>query len=134
MSLIHPDDVDWFVTLDETHHKLSNEGNKGGMSTTRWANGSFPRSGDRVVSLQSHITGVYAYNLRGDMLPSLFMFESKSQEPENYKIDTRICENVPTVTGKYGEDEVKCYVSMDVSLWSMYNRKCVMAPTKTGLV
>ena len=137
VSLIHPDDVDWFVTLDKTHHKLSNEGNKGGMSTTRWANGSFPRSGDRVVSLQSHITGVYAYNLRGDMLPPLFIFESKSKEPENYKIDPRICNNLPTVTGKYGGDEVKCYASevavrkkgsMDVSLWSTYNRKCVMAP------
>ena len=41
---------------------------------------------------------MYAYNLRGDMLPPLFIFESKSKESVNYTIDTRICENLPTVT------------------------------------
>ncbi len=27
--LIHPDDINWFLTTDEMHHPLSNEGNKG---------------------------------------------------------------------------------------------------------
>ena len=38
---MYPDDVDWFVTLDETHHELSAAGNKGGSTTTRYENSSF---------------------------------------------------------------------------------------------
>ena len=30
ISLIHPDDINWFLTCDETHHAFSNEGNKDG--------------------------------------------------------------------------------------------------------
>jgi hypothetical protein len=33
LSLVHPDDVDWFITLDETHHELTTRGNKGGSTT-----------------------------------------------------------------------------------------------------
>jgi hypothetical protein len=33
ISLLHPDDIDWFITLDETYHKLTTPGNKGGSTT-----------------------------------------------------------------------------------------------------
>jgi len=32
ISLIHPDDANWFITLDETHHEFSTKDNKGGSS------------------------------------------------------------------------------------------------------
>ena len=70
------------------------------------------------------------------MLPPFFIFESKPKEPENYKIDTRICERLPTVTDKCGGDELKCYApeaevavrkerSMDVLLWLMCHIRSV---------
>ena len=66
VSLVHPDDIYWFITLDETCQKLSSEGNNGGTTELRWINPSFPRSGDRVVAIQNHVPGVYAYNLAGE--------------------------------------------------------------------
>ncbi len=54
--LVHPDDVDWFVTLDETHHEMSTVGNRGGSTTTtQFANPSFPRSGDRVSRMEPSV-------------------------------------------------------------------------------
>ena len=89
-SLIHPDDAYWFITLDETHHKLSSEGNKGGMMELRWCNPCFPRSGDRTVSTQNHVTGVYTYNLKGESFPPLYILETKSKIPDNYRIDPEV--------------------------------------------
>ena len=86
-SLIHPDDVDWFFTMDETHHRFSSKGNKGGQTELRYASASFPRVGDRVIENASHTTGVYAFNLRGDPLPPLFILVTTSTKPANYKVD-----------------------------------------------
>jgi hypothetical protein len=38
MSLIHEDDVDWFLTMDETHHLFSTVGAKGGATAGRYTN------------------------------------------------------------------------------------------------
>ena len=46
MGLIHEDDVDWFLTLDETHHEFSTVGARGGAAAGRYINPSFPRSGE----------------------------------------------------------------------------------------
>jgi hypothetical protein len=42
MSLVHEDDVDWFLTLDETHHEFSTVGAKGGATAGRYVNPSYP--------------------------------------------------------------------------------------------
>ena len=42
VSLIHPDDCNYFMALDETHHPLSTKGNKDGLTMRRYANASFP--------------------------------------------------------------------------------------------
>ena len=131
VSLVHLDDIYWFLTVDETHHKLSSEGNKGGSTELRWYNPSFPRSGERVVATQNHVTGVYTYNLAGESLPPLYTFETKSKIPDNFKIDPEVCEGLPVVSGKFGHDALRSYTSevavrkkgsMDTSLWSAYNR------------
>ena len=44
MSLIHEDDVDWFLTMDKTHHLFLTVGAKGGATAGRYTNPSFPRS------------------------------------------------------------------------------------------
>ncbi len=50
MSLIHEDDVNWFLTLDETHHKFSTEDAKVGAAAGRYMNPSFHRPGGNGVS------------------------------------------------------------------------------------
>ena len=126
ISLIHPDDVDWFITLDETHHELTTRGNKGGSTTIRYANPSFARSGDRVVEAASHTTGVYGFTLRGESLPPLYIFSSGAAHEENYKFDLKICKGLPCVTARYGSADateqpsrvaVRKKGSMDTTLW-----------------
>ena len=104
VSLFHPDDCDHFITLDETHHPLSTEGNKGGSTTRRYANASFPRSGNRVVKSEGHISGLYGYTLRGESLPPLYIISTRSECPDNYKLDTKICEGLPRVNARYGAE------------------------------
>ena len=128
VSLVHPDDVDWFVMLDETHHRYSSKGNKGGQTELRFACPSFPRVGDRVVGSVHHTTGVYAFNLRGDPLPPLYIFDTSSKNTDNYKIDSKILVGLPVVSGRYGQDKVHTFPSfvsmhkkglMDTSLWAL---------------
>ena len=59
ISLIHPDDINWFLTCDETHHVFSNEGHKGGSTAQRYTSSSFHRSVEWCVASNSHTTGVY---------------------------------------------------------------------------
>ncbi len=49
MGLVHEDDVDWFLTLDETHHEFSTVGARGGAAAGRYINPSFPRSGEQCI-------------------------------------------------------------------------------------
>ncbi len=46
MGLVHEDDVDWFLTLDETHHELSTVGMRGSAAAGRYINPPFPQSGE----------------------------------------------------------------------------------------
>ena len=139
VSLIHPDDIYWFIILDETHHKLSLERNKGGTTKLLWINPLFPRSGDRVVATQNNITGVYTCNLAGEFFPPLYIFKTKSKIPEKFNIDPQVCGGLPVVSGMFGQNEIRSYTSevavrkkgsMDTSLWSAYNRQCVLHPMR----
>ena len=132
LSLVHPDDVDWFITLDETHHELTTRTNKGGSMTTRYANSSFARSGDRLVESSSHTTGVYGFTLRGECLPPLYILSSSAMNVDNYKFDVRICETLPEVVASYGQDVPSSHASriavrrkgsMDTGLWHLLHRQ-----------
>ncbi len=59
MGLVHEDDVNWFLTLDETHHEFSTVGTRGGAAAGRYINTSFPWSGERCIVSTFHTTGVY---------------------------------------------------------------------------
>ncbi len=84
VSLVHEDDVHWFLTLDETHHVFSTEGNKGGSTETCYTNMSFPRVGDRITKNAHHTTGVYGFTLGGEPLPPLYILDTKLKNEENY--------------------------------------------------
>ena len=65
ISLIHPDDINWFLTTDETHHPFSTEGNKGGSTAQRYSTNSFHRSGERCLQSATHTTGCMGQPVRG---------------------------------------------------------------------
>ena len=126
--------------MDETHHELSTVGNKGGSTTIRYANSSFPRSGDRVVESAHHISGVYAFTLRGECLPPLYILSSRAENEDNYKIDPRVCDGLPHVTAKYAQENETVHASriavrkkgsMDVKLWHDLHRS-VYTPCYLG--
>lgn len=135
VSLVHPDDVDWFLTMDETHHAFTTKGNKGGSTRIRYANASFPRTGERIVENAYHTTGVYGFTLRGEALPPLYILSTSASNEDNYRIDTTICEGLPIVTAKYAQDEIGTHPSrvairkkgsMDTGLWHQLCRDCYL--------
>jgi hypothetical protein len=69
VGLVHEDDVDRFLTLNETHYEFSIVGAKGGATVGRYINPSFPRSGERCIVSNFHTTGVFGTTLRGEPLP-----------------------------------------------------------------
>ena len=126
VGLVHEDDVDWFLTLDETHHEFSTVGAKGGAPAGRYINTSFPHSGERCIVSNFHTTGVYGTTLRGEPLPPLYILSMASLKEDQYKIDPRVCEGLPTVVASYGATVETIYLSyicvrhkgsMDTGLW-----------------
>jgi hypothetical protein len=111
LSLVHPDDVDWFITLDETHRDLMTQGNKGRLTTICYANISFVRSGDRLVETSSHTTGVNGFTPQGESFLPQF--------------DVRICETLAEVVASSGRElpsshpSVRRKRSMDTGLWHL---------------
>ena len=71
MSLIHEDDVNWFLTTDETLHLFSTVGTKSGATAGRYTNPSFPRSGEQCIESSFHTTGVNGTTLQGQPLPPM---------------------------------------------------------------
>ena len=74
-------------------------------------------------------------------LPPLYIFETNSKIPENFKIDPQVCDGLPVVSGMFGQDEMRSYTSkvsvrkkgsMDISNCSVYNRQCVLHPVRGG--
>ena len=121
--------------MDETHHRFSTKGNKGGSTTQRYANASFPRSGDRYTENSQHTTGVYGVTLGGEALPPLYILDTSSKNEDNYKIDPEICKGLPIVKAKYAGDvsmswpsslAVRKKGSMDTSLWTLFNKKIIL--------
>ena len=137
VSLVHTDYIYWFITLDETHHKFLSERNKGETTEIWWINPLFPCSRDRVVPTQNHVKGVYKYNPVGEVLPPLYIFETKSKIPENLNIDPQVCDGLPVLSDMFRYNKMCSYTSkvdvrkkgsMDTSIWSAYNRQCVLHP------
>lgn len=116
--------------MDETQHPLSTKGRKGAV---KYHNPSFNRPGDRGVDSSRHITGVYATNPH-EVLPPLYIFDSKATNPSNFKVEPSWVGNLPYVTGHFGmprktlfhsEVAVRPKGSMDESLFESYIRRII---------
>ena len=134
VSLYHPEDARYFLNCDETQHPFTTAGNKGGSTTTRYSNPSFPRSGERGIENSRHTSGLYTVNLFGEVLPPLYIFDSKAKEEANFTVDSRNAVGLPEVTGIYGLYRPTCFSSglsvrkkggTDTSLWAEYNEKII---------
>ncbi len=110
VSLFHPDYILWFVSIDETNHKFSTDGPKGGPATQHHHNRSFNRCGDLVVKSNRHTTGVYATN-PFEALPLLYICDTKAKKEKNYKIDPLWCKGLPVIEGKYGTGRMQTWPS-----------------------
>ena len=62
--------------MDETHHDLSINGNKGGSRALVYSNPKRQRGYKETVKAERHVTGVYATNTAGKALPPLYIFDS----------------------------------------------------------
>jgi hypothetical protein len=72
------------------------------------------------------MTGVFGTTLRGEPLIPLYNLSVGSLREEDYRIDSCVCEGLPTVVAAYGADKEACYSSaicvrrkglMDTVLW-----------------
>jgi hypothetical protein len=105
--LIHPDDVNLFITTDEMHHPFSNEGNKGESTAIRYSTNLFKCSGEQCVASNSHTAGVYGTTGAGYPMPCLFVMSSTAKEVENFQINPAVCMGLPLVRARY-DDDVAC--------------------------
>ena len=54
------------------------------------------------MATQNHVTGVYAYKLACEVLPPLYIFDTKSKIPENFNIYPQVCDGLPVVSDMFG--------------------------------
>ena len=87
-------------TFDETDHPLSNEGDSGGPRSGTFIDPNLPRPGSASTRGSRHMTEVAGNTAIGECLPSLFIFDSKAMNTENYKVKPEWCKNLPSVTGR----------------------------------
>ena len=95
---IPPQKLRRIMNSDETHHRLSNEGDRGGSRATTWVDKSLGRSGRRkVAATQGHVTGLYTCLADGQNGPPFYFFQSDAENSESYKIDARWVVGLPRV-------------------------------------
>ena len=131
ISLIRPDEINWFLTCDETHHAFSNEGYKGGFTAQHYSTSSFHRSGERCVASNSHTTGVYGTTGAGYPMPCMFVMSSYAKEAKDFHIDPAVCVGLPVMRAKYANNvltseylshvAVRHSGSVDTYLWHELN-------------
>ncbi len=132
ISLIHPKDINWFITTDETHHPFTTEGNKGGSTAQCCSTNLFHCSGERCLQSATHTTGVYGTTSAGYSLPPLYVFSSDAKVPEDFEIKGAVCEGVFRLFERSADKvlfanypshvAVHHMGSVDTSLWHKLNR------------
>ena len=74
-------------------------------------------------------------NLAGEVLPPLYIFDSKAKEEDKFSVDPSIGIGLPEVEGVFGLYEKTCFApyfairrkgSMDTSLWSQFNETVIL--------
>jgi hypothetical protein len=104
--LIYPDDINWFLTCDETHHPFSHEGHKGGSTAQCYSTSLFHHSGEQCVASNSHTTGMYGTIGAGYPMPCMFVMSSNAKELKDFQIDPAVCVGLPVVRAKYANNVI----------------------------
>ena len=94
------------INFDETHHKKSTEGDKGGSRSTTLTNPDLPRFGSRFAKDNGdHVTGVYG-SPPLEPMPPVIIFKTTATDPKRIRVKPDWVKNLPTVVGKWGFEEV----------------------------
>ena len=74
------------INLDETHHKKSSQGDKGGTRSTTLTDPALPRFGSRYAKDSgNHTTGCYGTN-PFEPMPPVYIFDSKVKDKAKLKL------------------------------------------------
>ena len=84
------------ITMDESHHPLTTETDRGGSRSISYGANNDNRQGRRGTRGSRHISGVYSFNAFGETLPPLYIFNSSSKK-QNFKITDEWCYDLPKV-------------------------------------
>ena len=90
------------LNMDETHHDLSITTEKGGPRSTMYHNPHLQRGYKRTVKAGRHVTGVYATNAAGEVLPPMYIFDSSATIETNYRVRVSWLDSLPNVEGRFG--------------------------------
>ena len=94
------------INFDETHHKKSTEGDKGGSRSTTLTKPDLPRFGSRFAKDNGdHVTGVYG-SPPLEPMPPVIIFKTTATDPKRIRVKPDWVKNLPTVVGKWGFEEV----------------------------
>ena len=85
--------------MDETHHPLDNEHDRGGPRARTDVNNSLGRSGSRSTRSWHHVTAVCSVNLAPGANPPMFIFTSKANNPQ---VKSSWVETLANTRGKWG--------------------------------
>eukprot|EP00966_Prymnesium_polylepis_P263726 6092623-Prymnesium_polylepis.1 len=91
---------------DETHQRLSNQGDKSGSRATTYINPLIVRSGCRKVESQKHITSYIIVNGEDEVGPFTAIFDTSCNEEEDRQINVGWTAGLPRVRCQYGFDDV----------------------------
>jgi hypothetical protein len=90
------------INMDETHHDLLITGEKGGPRAVTYFNPVFQRGATRGVKTSRHVTGAYATNLAGEVLPPFYIFDSSAKCDANFRVKVEWLVGLPKTQGRFG--------------------------------
>jgi hypothetical protein len=123
------------INMDETHHDLSITTEKGGPRSTMYHNPKRQRGYKRTVKAGRHVTGVYATNSAGEVLPPMYIFDSSATIDKNFRVRVSWLDGLPEVQGRFGCPSrissgsfvsVRSSGSMDDSLFNDYIERVIL--------
>jgi hypothetical protein len=83
--------------MDLTHHDLSITGEKIGPQAVTYFNPAFQRGATRSVQSSRHVTGAYATNSAGEVLPPFYIFDSSAKCDANFRVKVEWLVGLPKV-------------------------------------
>ena len=94
------------IKFDETGLKMRSDKDSSGSCSKIHHNPNLNCSGSRHTRSSGHITGGFAINGVGELLPPLMIFSSNAEKEENYAVQDRWVVSFGLTKGKYGHDRI----------------------------